>query len=102
MKMANLGKILTLLFIFIFLSASISFAKQLNIIEKFLYREVYVIQPDGQETAALVNKVTDVVDYVWAVNQWIEAPDHIKWCYKNRRSIRSWSSGLKRRTPGRR
>lgn len=61
-----------------------------GLIQKLIYKEVYVMDPTGRETAALVNKFTDEAEYSWAVDEWIPAPPHIRQCYKNQRSIRSW------------
>lgn len=61
-----------------------------NLIQKLIYKEVYVMDPNGRETAALVNRFTDEVEYSWAVDRWIPAPLHLKQCYKNQRNIRNW------------
>lgn len=62
-------------------------AQELTFIQKFIYKEIYVVEPNGHETLARVNKLTDKVEYIQGANGWIAAPLHIQYCYTNRETI---------------
>lgn len=89
MKRNKYQKVAALLLALVLLFSTPSYAGILSFIQKIKYEEVYVMEPTGREIAALVDRFTDKVEYIWAVNKWIEAPPHIQHCYQNRHTIRA-------------
>lgn len=89
MKASKTEKIIVLVLVCALLFSAPSYAQEITLLQKLKYREEYIMDTNGREFAVLVGRLSNKVDYLWAVNKWIEPPLHIQHCYENQRMIRS-------------